>query len=363
MNSKERKEKRYLRTVAFRKSNNEIRNIIHGNIKDVFNFENVYSNAKKCTRNVGYKKSTINFKLHMFSIVGRTCLDIKENNYKVGKTYNFVINERGKERIIDAPLINDRLVHKVISNSILSPIYEPNYIYDNGASLVGKGFSFAINRVKILLRKWYLKHGMNGYIVLIDFSKFFPNCSHEVINSIHNKYINDSYTKKVIEDYLYVKDIGIALGVEIAQREALMVPNKLNTFITNLGYPIIRYMDDTFSICPTYDEANNVLNEYIKFSESLHIIVNIKKTKITHVSKPFVFCKWKYQLLSSGKVVNIPSKKTIYRQRRKLIKMIHKKINVEEVKTTIVSFCAYLNMGNSYKYINYLKDKYSKILI
>ena len=119
----------------------------------------------------------------------------------------------------------------------------------------------------------------------------------------------------------------------------------------------------SYEVCPTYDEANNVLNEYIKLSESLHIIVNRKKTKITHVSKPFVFCKWKYQLLSSGKVVNIPSKKTIYRQRRKLIKMIHKKINVEEVKTTIVSFCAYLNMGNSYKYINYLKDKYSKILI
>ena len=56
MNSKERREKRYLRRVAIRKSNNEIRNIIYGNIKDAFNFENVYLNAKKCTRNVGYKK-------------------------------------------------------------------------------------------------------------------------------------------------------------------------------------------------------------------------------------------------------------------------------------------------------------------
>lgn len=308
--------------MAIRKSNNEIRNIIHGNIKDAFNFENVYLNAKKCTRNVGYKKSTVNFKLHMFSIVGKTCIDIKENNYKVGKTYNFIINERGKERIIDAPLIGDRLVHKVISNSILSPIYEPNYIYDNGASLVGKGFSFAINRVKILLRKWYKKHGMNGYIVLIDFSKFFPNCSHDVINNIHNKYINDSYTRKVIEDYLYVKTTGIALGVEIAQREALMVPNQLDTFITNLGYPIIRY---TIFICPTYEEATSVLNEYINLSESLHIIVNKHKTKIIHVSKPFIFCKWKYVLLPSGKVINFPSKKTIYRQRRKLIRMIKKK--------------------------------------
>ena len=41
--------------------------------------------------------------------------------------------------------------------------------------------------------------------------------------------------------------------------------------------------------------------------------------------------------------------------------MIHKKINVEEVKTTIVSFCAYLNMGNSYKYIKYLNDKLNKL--
>ena len=84
-------------------------------------------------------------------------------------------------------------------------------------------------------------------------------------------------------------------------------------------------MDDTFFICPTYEEAISVLNDYIDLSEYLHIIVNRKKTKITHVSKPFVFCKWKYVLLPSGKVINFPSKKTIYRQRRKLIRMIKKK--------------------------------------
>ena len=46
-------------------------------------------------------------------------------------------------------------------------------------------------------------HGLNGYIVLIDFSKFFPNCAHDVIRDIHIKYINDSFAKKVIEDYCY----------------------------------------------------------------------------------------------------------------------------------------------------------------
>lgn len=358
MNSIERREKRYLRRKEKRQINVGVKSSNNSNLQRIFTFKNVFDKARKCTRNVGYKKSTINFKLHMFSIVSKTCSDIKNNHYKVGDTYKFQINERGKIRDIDAPHINDRLVHKVISNDILIPIFDSKLIYDNGASSIGKGFSFAIKRVKKLLRKWYLKHGMNGYIVLIDFSKFFPNCDHDVIRSIHNTYINDSYTKNVIEDYLFVNDKGIALGIEIAQREALMVPNKLDKMVINKGYPIVRYMDDSFFICPTYEDAVSTLNEYIEISKGLNIVVNPKKTKITHISKPFIFCKWKYQLLPNGKVINIPTKDTIYRQRRKLTKMTKKNINIEEIKTSIVSFCAYLDLGNGYKYIIYLKDKY-----
>ena len=38
--------------------------------------------------------------------------------------------------------------------------------------------------------------------------------------------------------------------------------------------------------------------------------------------------------------------------------MTKKNINIEEIKTSIVSFCAYLDLGSGYKYITYLKDKY-----
>ena len=62
----------------------------------------------------------------------------------------YFTNERGKIRDIDAPHIKDRLVHKVISNDTLIPIFDSKLIYDNGASSIGKGFSFAIKRVKKL---------------------------------------------------------------------------------------------------------------------------------------------------------------------------------------------------------------------
>lgn len=51
----------------------------------------------------------------------------------------------------------------------------------------------------------------------------------------------------------------------------------------------------------------------------------------------------------------IPDNKTIYRQRRKLRKMINKNI-VDELNIVKTCFKAYLNIGNSYKYIKMLDN-------
>ena len=241
MNSLERKELRYQRRKKKREDKLITNSNKYADVNKCFTFNKVYGYAKKCTRNVCYKKSTINFKLHMFSIVGSTCYNIKNNCYKVGKTNKFKINERGKIRDIDAPLIQDRLVHKVISNEILIPLYDSKLIYDNGASTINKGFSFAIKRVKTILRKWFNKYGLNGYVVIIDYSKFFESCNHDIIHEIHTKYIRNPNIIKIIEDYLFIGK-GLGLGIEMAQREALIYPNKLDKFIINKGIPIIRYM-------------------------------------------------------------------------------------------------------------------------
>ena len=59
------------------------------------------------------------------------------------------------------------------------------------------------------------KYGLDGYVVIIDYSKFFESCSHDIIHDIHTKYIRNPNIIKIIEDYLFIgKDIG--LGIEIA---------------------------------------------------------------------------------------------------------------------------------------------------
>lgn len=352
MTSEERKEIRYRRRKAKRDNKVLERSKQYANLEHAFCFHKAMYYGDKCKKGVGFKKSTQYFKLHMFTIVATTCRNIKRNCYKVGDTYQFTICERGKKRVIDAPHIRDRLVHKVIANEILSPIYYPHFIYDNGASIKRKGFHFAMKRVRNKLYSWYLKNGLQGYAVTIDFSKFFPNCSHEVIKQIHKKYIFDSDTIKVIEDYVFIKK-GLPLGCEIAQKEALMFPNQLDHFIEN-QCPIVRFMDDSVFLVKTKEEGIKILKRYQKLAMQLGITVNEKKTQMAKLGNSFLFCKWYYFLFNSGKVGMIPIKDTIYRQRKKIKKMKRKNIDIVEINQTRNCFQAYLRLGNTYYYQNYL---------
>ena len=94
-----------------------------------------------------------------------------------------------------------------------------------------------------------------------------------------------------------------------------------------------------------------------KISDKLHININLNKTKIVPISKCFKFCKWNYHLTDEGIVYLWAYNKTIYRQRRKLRKMIKKNIDINDINCSITCFKAYLSLGNCYNNIKYL-DKF-----
>ena len=67
MNSIERKELRYIRRKEKRNFKNIERSNKYGSIESAFTFHKVMFYADKCCKGVGYKKSTQNFKLHLFT--------------------------------------------------------------------------------------------------------------------------------------------------------------------------------------------------------------------------------------------------------------------------------------------------------
>lgn len=76
---------------------------------------------------------------------------------------------------------------------------------------------------------------------------------------------------------------------------------------------------------------------------------------IVPIDKYFKYCKWKYGINRQGKVILISSRDTIYRQRRKLWRMIKSKVSKYEVGLSRNACIAYINQGDSFKYIEYLR--------
>lgn len=111
--------------------------------------------------------------------------------------------------------IRDRVAKHALCDEILIPAVRNYLIYDNSASQVGKGIDFARRRLLTHLRKYYHQHQSNeGYILLIDFSKYYDNIRHDVLMEQFEKYVHDeralSFLRQVIDrskiDVSYMTD-------------------------------------------------------------------------------------------------------------------------------------------------------------
>lgn len=173
MTSEDRREARYRRRQARRRRNRQARSDSLGGLAGVFSYRNMFKYGKKCCNGVRWKGSTHNFELHLFSGTAKRRRKILDGTWRPGKTIRFPLRERGKFRIIDAPHITDRQIHKVFTREVLAPLYCPSMIYDNGASQKGKGLHFHYQRLKEQLRWHYRRHGRQGAIKLADFHHFF----------------------------------------------------------------------------------------------------------------------------------------------------------------------------------------------
>lgn len=71
--------------------------------------------------------------------------------------HEFHVVRKRQTRPIDAPKIQDRQIHKAYTKNVLLPLYIPDMIWNNGASLEGKGLHFfkvyACSRFMFFLQK------------------------------------------------------------------------------------------------------------------------------------------------------------------------------------------------------------------
>lgn len=293
--------------------------------KELFDLSVLNQCAVECTKQSRWKETTQRYMANM--LVNNLTLkeEVLNHKYRVQPTTDFMINERGRIRKIEAPAIRDRIVQKTITKNILTPLLSSYFIYDNYASLKHRGTSFARKRFEVMLKRYIAEHGTDGYILQIDIRKYFENIDHEVLKKLLAPRLADLPSDVVALIYYIIDtssktDKGINLGSEAPQIFAIYYLSFIDHFIKVVkGVKYYgRYMDDILIIGSDKSELKALCGEIETELSKLKLETNKKKTHIVKLSHGFTFLQIKYDILDNGKILKRVTHKKVARERKRL---------------------------------------------
>lgn len=271
--------------------------------------------------------------------------------------YSFTVIERGKTRQINSAHYSERVVRRAMCINALVPILSHNLIYDNGASLKGKGVSFSARRTEKNLHSFYRRTGGNdGYVVCVDFTSYFNNILHQPLFDILDKYVLDSQLNALEKSFIKAPEKygllsepgkGLFIGPEDSQILTVSYPSSIDHKVKDQWgvKEYARYNDDSYLLAETLEDARRYLSQMLIEYDRLGIIPNRKKTRIIKLSRGFSFLKTNYYLTDSGKVVRKPDHKAIVRTRRRLKK--HRRMVTDGIMTEEQATQSYMSARGS----------------
>lgn len=334
--------------------------------REIFDANALYDAFKRAKQGSDWKPQTQRFEMNHLMEIARLKKEIQEGTFKFSPDSEFIINERGKKRVIHGEQTRDRVVKHSLCDEVLNPATYKYLIYDNGASQVGKGISFTRKRLICHLQRFYRQHGNNqGYILLIDFSKYYDNIRHDTLKELFEKYVNDPVAlwllaesiKKSEVDVSYMTDEEFAycmwdvfssleyekrpksertgekvmkkhlnIGDQVAQTAGIAYPIAIDNYVKIVrGVKFYaRYMDDCYVIHESKEFLRDLLGHILVVALDLGITVNMDKTRIAKLSEPWRFLQTQYALTDTGRIIQKINPKRLTTMRRKMKKLAPK---------------------------------------
>lgn len=354
---------------------------------------NLYKAYKSSVKGSKWKETTQRFMMNFLRYIFSIQEDLLNRTLENGPTEEFSLSERGRVRPITSIRIRDRIVRHVLCDEILLPEVKKHIIYDNGASIKGRGISHQRERFEVHLRRYYRKYGNEGWILFGDFSKFYDNIIHEIAKRELLKLFDDdefidwlltlifdgfkidvSYMteveyencmadmfnkleyRKIPKEWLtgekwMAKSVNI--GDQLSQVIGIYYPYRIDNYVKYVRSQKFygRYMDDWYIMNPSKEELLDLLEHIKAIADELGIHLNEKKTRIVKISSTYKFLQVKYSLTKDGKIIKRINPERVTTMRRKLKKLAVKvkdgKIPYENVENMFRGW-----MGSFYKLLS-----------
>ncbi len=315
-----------------------------------------YRRAEKAS---GWKESNQKYGINLLRHTRELQRELREGTYQQGKGAVFRLCEQGHLRLVKALTVKDTVMQQALCNSVLIPVLGKYLIHDNGASQVNKGLSFTRKRFERHLRWHYRRYGTEGYVLKIDFRKYFDNIRHDVLRKQIARYIQDGTVLRTINAVLHANEVDISftddpnyidgvfnsleyekmdkttrtgkrfmakaigIGAPIAQIAGIYLPTPIDTYCKTVRsvHCYDAYMDDRIIIHPSKEFLWELLDEIKDIAKTLGLHINERKTQIIKLTHGFTFLKTRYILTDKGKIVRRIPRDVVTRQRRKLKKL------------------------------------------
>lgn len=331
----------------------------------------LYKAYKESIKGSKWKETTQKFSMNFLRYIFSIQDDLLNRTLQNGPTQEFSQNERGRIRPITSIPIRDRIVRHALCDEILLPEVKKHIIYDNCASIKGRGISLQRKRFEVHLHKYYKKYTNEGWILFGDFSKFYDNIIHEIAKrELLKLFDDDEFIEwlltlifdgfKIDVSYMSDEEYATCMGDTFNKLEYREIPKNMLTGekwmekSVNIGdqlsqiigiyypYPIDnyikyvrsqkfygRYMDDWYIMNPSKEELEELLDCIIAIAKELGIHINMKKTRIVKISSTYKFLQIKYTLTKDGKIIKRINPERVTTMRRKLKKLTMKVENGE----------------------------------
>lgn len=337
-------------------------------IEKVVSWDSLLKAAHQCGNGVRWKATTQGFEMNKLRWISNLRDEVLSGKYK-GRGFNdFTICDRGKVRHIQSVHISERTIQKSLVQNVLCPLIAPTLIYDNSATLKGKGTEFAIKRFRHHLSHHYRKHGLKGGVLIMDWKNYFASIDHKILLDMLRQKIKDDEAYELCKTFItnFDGDKGLGLGSEISQICAVFYPNKIDHYVKEHlhieGYG--RYMDDLYVISESIEKLKEAQEAITRMSEELKLTVK-PSTIVKFDGGHFTFLKKRFHFTKTGKIIMRITPANIRRRRRKLKnqkkKLDENTIDIDSVSQSYQSWRAYAMKCNSYKTVKRMDSYYSKL--
>lgn len=332
----------------------------------ICDFNNLYKAYKKAKAGKGYRNSAAQFEIRALDGIQRLKLMLENKEYQVTKYNSFYVYEP-KQRLIEAASFKDKVVQHSLCDNVLLPKLQDVFIRNNFAGQKGKGTLFGLNTLKEQMQAFYDEHGMCGYILKADVTKFFYTIDHDIVKALLRKYFDEP-------DLLWLCDAiidstegaGLPLGNQSSQVFALMYLHELDGFVASeIGAEYYgRYMDDFYLIHQDKEYLKQCLVQIEEIIHSLNLTLN-GKTQIMPFKQGIKFLGF-HTYIKDGKVlcrIKNENKRNAFRKYKKMAQLVVEgKVELSKFNECYQSWKAHAAFGDCEGIVKSLDAQINQIL-